>query len=205
MPELVKRPRYKIGDQLQIRYRGPRWVGAVTEARGTYSPDGHVSYRIRVPMDPEPLFLPVDEEDLADPLILIRFAEEVHRLLDSPTARERFRGRCLEFLQQRAKDPDRPSPVDLLRQKQAASLTVPEKYALLAALHSALHPGEPECEPVARPEGLSWEEFAQRDPEGYKHVVHWGQLVNRVNEWLGPEHADAIQGCLEAVQADLQA
>ena len=93
MPELLKRPRYKVGDLLQLNWRGPRWVGTVTEARGTYSPAGHVLYHVRVPMDPEPLFLLVREDEIADPLVLTRFAEEFRRLMDTPIAQERFRSR----------------------------------------------------------------------------------------------------------------
>jgi len=203
MPELVKHPRYKVGDRLQLKSRGPRWVGTVTEARGTYSPNGHVLYHVRVPMDPEPLFLLLREEDVADPLVLIKFVEEVHRLMDLPEARERFRSRCLEYLQERPHT-DRPPPVDLLRSGKAASLTLPEKYALLAALNTALHDREEPFDPSGKPEGLTWEEFAAQDFEGYKNALRWAALVDRVKEWLGPEKADDIQRWLEAVRADLQ-
>jgi hypothetical protein len=63
MPELVKRPRYQVGDKLRLKYGTPL-VGMVTEARGTYSPDGHILYRVRVPMDPEPLYLLVLEDEV---------------------------------------------------------------------------------------------------------------------------------------------
>jgi hypothetical protein len=188
----------------QLKSRGPRWVGTVTEARGTYSPNGHVLYRVRVPMDPEPLFLLVREEEVADPHVLTEFAEEVHHLMDAPQARERFRGRCLEYLRERGDDNGRLPPMDLLRDDDSPPLTLPEKYALLAALHTAIHGGEEEFDPVGKPEGLTWEEFAHRDLEGYKNAVRWAALVNRVKEWLGPEKADDIQRWLEAVRADLQ-
>lgn len=209
MPELAKHPRYKVGDQLQLKSRGLRWVGSVTEARGTYSPSGHVLYRLRVPMDPEPVFLLVREDEVADPLILYKLAEEVRRLLDSPKARERFRSRCLEYLRARADDPDRPPPMDLLTEDllsegEPPPLTLPEKYALLAALHTAIFDGEQSLDPVSKPEGLTWEGFADRDFEGYKNAVRWAALVDRVKEWLGPDKADDIQRWLEAVQVDLQ-
>jgi|GEM_PF-6054080 len=203
MPELVKHPRYKVGDLLQLKSRGPRWVGTVVEARGTYSPTGHVLYNVRVPMDPEPLFLLVREEEVADPLVLTKFAEEVHRLMDLPKARERFRSRCLEYFRERDENPNRPPPMDLLAADKSAHLMLAEKYALLAALHTALCPGE-EFEPVVKPNGLTWEEFAARDPESYKNAVRWAALVDRVKEWLGPQNADSIQRCLEAIKADLQ-
>jgi hypothetical protein len=203
MPELAKHPRFKVGDQLQLKSRGPRWVGTVTEARGTYSPNGHVLYHVRVPMDPEPLFLLVREEEVADPLVLVKFAEEVHRLMELPEARERFRSRCLEYLHERAHT-DRPPPMDLLTSGKAASLTLPEKYALLAALHGALHAGEAEFDPVGKPEGRTWEQFAVQDPESYKNALRWAALMDRVKEWLGPQNADAVQRWLEEVQADLQ-
>src|SRR5437867_1846244 len=114
MLELAKRPRYKVGDRLQLRSRGPRWVGAVTEARGTYSPSGDVLYRVRVPMDPEPLFLLVREEEVADPTTLSSLAEEVHHLMNSPKAQEHFRNRCLEYLRDRADSKDRSPPMDLV-------------------------------------------------------------------------------------------
>lgn len=41
-----------------------RFVGTIVEARGTYSPNGHVLYRVHIPMDPEPLFLELREEEI---------------------------------------------------------------------------------------------------------------------------------------------
>ncbi len=204
MPQLAKRPRYKVGDQLQLNSRGPRWIGTVTEARGTYSPSGHVLYRVRVPMDPEPVFLLVREEELADPQILASFAEEVHRLMDLPSARERFRAQCLEYLRERKENPNRPPPMDLVTGERSPPLTLAEKYALLAALHSVLHVEETDDGPVEKPEGLTWEEFADRDFESYKNAVRWEALRDRVKEWLAPEKADAIRSWLEEVRSDLQ-
>ena len=63
MPELAKRPRYQVGDKVQLK-DGTRWIGTVTEARGTYSPKGHATYRVRVPLSPEPLFFEVREDEI---------------------------------------------------------------------------------------------------------------------------------------------
>jgi hypothetical protein len=63
MPELVKRPRYKIGDKVQSKF-GNRSVGRVMYARGTYRPDGDVLYTVYVPMDPEPLIMLFTEEEI---------------------------------------------------------------------------------------------------------------------------------------------
>jgi len=61
--DLVKRPRYKIGEKVRMRHGTPL-VGLVSEARGTYHEDGNVLYRVRVPMEPEPLFMLVTEEEI---------------------------------------------------------------------------------------------------------------------------------------------
>jgi hypothetical protein len=53
----------KIGDKVRLRY-GARLIGTVTEVREPVTPDGHVRYRIRIPMDPEPLWAPVREEEI---------------------------------------------------------------------------------------------------------------------------------------------
>lgn len=63
MPELVKIPSYQIGDKVQMKFP-TRFVGTIVEARGTYSPNGHVLYRVHIPMDPEPLFLELREEEI---------------------------------------------------------------------------------------------------------------------------------------------
>jgi hypothetical protein len=61
MPDLKKHPLYKVGDQVRLTF-GTRLVGRVMEARGTYSPSGHVLYRVHIPMSPEPLILEVRED-----------------------------------------------------------------------------------------------------------------------------------------------
>ena len=63
MPELVKRPRYQVLDKVQVKH-GSRFIGTVTEARGTYQPDGQCLYRVYVPMEPESLLLLVTEEEI---------------------------------------------------------------------------------------------------------------------------------------------
>jgi hypothetical protein len=39
-------------------------IGTVTEVREPVSPDGHVMYSIRIPMDPEPLWVPVRQDEV---------------------------------------------------------------------------------------------------------------------------------------------
>lgn len=63
MDELVKRPRYEVGDKVRLKFGTP-FVGTITEARGTYSPTGHVRYRVHVQMDPEPLWLELREDEV---------------------------------------------------------------------------------------------------------------------------------------------
>jgi hypothetical protein len=63
MAELVKRPRFQVLDKVRLKH-GSQFVGTIAEARGTYNPDGNVLYRVHVPMDPEPLYLLVREEDI---------------------------------------------------------------------------------------------------------------------------------------------
>jgi hypothetical protein len=63
MPDLVKHPRYKVGDKVRLK-EGTPFVGTVAEARGTYSPTGNVLYRVYVPLDPEPLYLLVREDEV---------------------------------------------------------------------------------------------------------------------------------------------
>jgi hypothetical protein len=65
MPELVKRPRFHVGDKVRFHYGKPL-VGTVTEARGTYNPNGHHLYRVYVPMEPEPLRLLLREDVLEE-------------------------------------------------------------------------------------------------------------------------------------------
>jgi hypothetical protein len=64
MPDLDKSAQYKIGDKVRVK-GGIGLVGMVSEVRRVYSPaGGHHLYRVRVPMDPEPLWLEVREEEI---------------------------------------------------------------------------------------------------------------------------------------------
>ena len=63
MPEMLIHPRYKIGDKVRL-VGGVQLVGTVTEATGSYRPDGHALYRVRVPMEEEPLWLLVREDEI---------------------------------------------------------------------------------------------------------------------------------------------
>ena len=73
MPELAKRPRFRIGDKIRFHFAGKSLVGMISEARGTYNPAGHVHYTVHVPMDPEPLWLPIREGQVEE--VLSSFAD----------------------------------------------------------------------------------------------------------------------------------
>lgn len=62
MPDLGKGAQFKVGDKVRIPF-GTRPVGTVSEVH--ISPTtGHARYRVRVPMDPEPLWLEVLEDEI---------------------------------------------------------------------------------------------------------------------------------------------
>jgi hypothetical protein len=205
MPTLVKRPRYKIGDQIQPKYRGPRWVGMVAEARGTYSADGHVLYRIRVAMEPEPLFLLVREDEVADASILTAFAHQIDSILGSPKGQARFLFMCQAYFRDREQYGEkRPVPMDLVRDGKSDQLTLAEKYALLGALHTAIKGDEDGFDPIAKPPELPWDEFLNRDPQSYKNALKWEAHLQLVKEWLGPEHECEIRKWIDDVQTDLR-
>lgn len=63
MPELVKRPIYQVGDQVRIKIPS-RWVGTITEARGSYHESGNVLYTVRVPLEPEHLWMLLHEDEI---------------------------------------------------------------------------------------------------------------------------------------------
>jgi hypothetical protein len=63
MPELLKVPRFKVGDKVQLKH-GSRLIGIISEADGSYTPEAHVLYRVRVPMEPEPLWIVVRESEI---------------------------------------------------------------------------------------------------------------------------------------------
>jgi hypothetical protein len=62
MPDL-KNAAYRVGDTVRLKF-GARLVRTVTEARGTYSPDRPIVYRVRVVMSPEPLMVEVQEDEI---------------------------------------------------------------------------------------------------------------------------------------------
>jgi hypothetical protein len=66
MSALSTPPRYKVGDQVRIKIPS-RWVGMVSEVRYTPSGSGRVLYRVRVPLDPEPLWMVLAENEVEDP------------------------------------------------------------------------------------------------------------------------------------------
>lgn len=65
MPELEKPgpPKFKIGDKVRAKFE-PSLPGLVAEIRRAVSPGRQHVYRVRVPMDPEPLWLEFRENDI---------------------------------------------------------------------------------------------------------------------------------------------
>ena len=63
MPDAEKDALFKVGDKVRLK-GGPPLVGTVTEVRGTNPRAAHILYRVRVPMDPEPLWLEVREDEV---------------------------------------------------------------------------------------------------------------------------------------------
>ena len=63
MPDLDKRAQYKIGDKVRLK-GGDGLVGMVSEVHFARVPGARILYRVRVPMDPEPLWLEVREEEI---------------------------------------------------------------------------------------------------------------------------------------------
>jgi hypothetical protein len=74
------------------------------------------------------------------------------------------------------------------------------KNALLATFHAS----KAAFDPVGKPASLTWEQFADHDPESCKNSLRWAALVDRVKEWLGPQNAEDVARWLQDVQADLQ-
>lgn len=56
-------PIYKIGDKVRINFP-TQMVGTVTEVHYTPQGSGRISHRVRVPMEPEPLWWEVREGEL---------------------------------------------------------------------------------------------------------------------------------------------
>jgi hypothetical protein len=63
MPGLEKGAQFKVGDKVRIPF-GTRPVGTVTEVTVSPTQAGRVLYRVRVPMDPEPLWMEVREDEI---------------------------------------------------------------------------------------------------------------------------------------------
>ncbi len=63
MADLPTPPRYKIGDRVRLVF-GARLVGTVTEVTPALAPHAHTLYRVRIPMDPEPLWWPLRENEI---------------------------------------------------------------------------------------------------------------------------------------------
>jgi preprotein translocase subunit YajC len=62
MADLKKKtPLYKVGDKVRTV---TGLVGLVSEVHGTFSPTGHTHYRVYVPMDAEPLWVEVREDEV---------------------------------------------------------------------------------------------------------------------------------------------
>ncbi len=62
MPDLGKGAQFKVGDKVGVPV-GTRLVGTVTEVHVSPT-SGRVHYRVRVPMDPEPLWFEVWEDEI---------------------------------------------------------------------------------------------------------------------------------------------
>jgi hypothetical protein len=63
MPDVKQSPRHQVGDKVRLTF-GARLAGTVTEVRRAYSPGGHIMYRIRIPMTPEPLWVEAREDEV---------------------------------------------------------------------------------------------------------------------------------------------
>jgi hypothetical protein len=63
MPRFEPGAQFQVGDKVRISF-GARLVGTVTEVRVSPTQAGLVFYRVRVPMDPEPLWMEVREDEI---------------------------------------------------------------------------------------------------------------------------------------------
>jgi hypothetical protein len=63
MPDQQIGPIYKIGDKVRIKFP-TRMEGVVTEVHYVPQGSGRISYRVRVPMEPEPLWWEIREGEL---------------------------------------------------------------------------------------------------------------------------------------------
>ena len=62
MPDIKTKPRHQVADKQRL-LNFPDLAGAVTEIRRSSAPDVRFVYRIRVPMDPEPLMVEIREDE----------------------------------------------------------------------------------------------------------------------------------------------
>jgi hypothetical protein len=61
----VKAPSlFQVGDKVRMKFGSPPLVGLVAEVTGARSRTGLILYSVRVPMDPEPLWLVVQEDEM---------------------------------------------------------------------------------------------------------------------------------------------
>jgi hypothetical protein len=63
MHGVEKGAKFKVGDKVRMPY-GAFLVGTVSEVRVSPTQAGLVFYRVRVPMDPEPLWMEVREDEI---------------------------------------------------------------------------------------------------------------------------------------------
>ncbi len=63
MPDVEKQPRFKIGDKVKFKI-GNMLVGTVSEVRYARHGSGAIWYRVRVPMEAEPLWFELLEEEV---------------------------------------------------------------------------------------------------------------------------------------------
>lgn len=55
--------KYKVGDQVRLKFP-TQLIGRVMEMQGGHTPESHILYTIYVPMNPEPLIVPVREDEI---------------------------------------------------------------------------------------------------------------------------------------------
>jgi hypothetical protein len=56
-------PQYKLGDTVRVKVPA-RLVGTVTYVQYTPQGSGRALYQVRVPMDPEPLLMLLEEDEM---------------------------------------------------------------------------------------------------------------------------------------------
>lgn len=63
MPDVEKKPRFKIGDKVKFKI-GNTLIGTVSEVRYARHGSGLIRYRVRVPMEAEPLWFELFEDEV---------------------------------------------------------------------------------------------------------------------------------------------